>query len=127
MPILMNILWIILGGLFVFLGYFTAGIALCLTIVGIPWGIQCFKLSILALFPFGSEVTTRFPYSTPTSGANIFLNIIWLIFGGFWVVLNHLVWGGLLCISIIGLPFGIQHFKLMKLSFTPFGRNIIDV
>ena len=127
MSILMNILWIILGGLFVFLGYFTAGIALCFTIVGIPWGIQCFKLSILALFPFGSEVTTRFPYSTPTSGINILLNTVWLVFGGVWVVLNHLVWGFLLCISIIGLPFGIQHFKLMKLSFTPFGRDIIDV
>ncbi|MEP1742944.1 MAG: YccF domain-containing protein [Kangiellaceae bacterium] len=127
MSILMNILWIILGGLFVFLGYFTAGIALCCTIVGIPWGIQCFKLSILALFPFGSEVTTRFPYSAPTSGINILLNIVWLVFGGVWVVLNHLVWGFLLCISIIGLPFGIQHFKLMKLSFTPFGRDIIDV
>ncbi len=127
MSILMNILWIILGGLFVFLGYFTAGIALCCTIVGIPWGIQCFKLSILALFPFGSEVTTRFPYSTPTSGINILLNIVWLVFGGVWVELNHLVWGFLLCISIIGLPFGIQHFKLMKLSFTPFGRDIIDV
>jgi len=123
----MNILWIILGGFCVFLGYFTAGIALCFTIVGIPWGIQCFKLSILALLPFGSEVTTYFPYSTPTSGINILLNIVWLIFGGIWVVFSHLFWGTILCLSIIGLPFGIQHFKLMKLSFTPFGRDIVDI
>lgn len=123
----MNILWIILGGFCVFLGYFTAGIALCCTIIGIPWGIQCFKLSILGLLPFGSEVTTRFPYSTPTSGVNILLNIVWLVFGGIFVVLSHLFWGTILCLSIIGLPFGIQHFKLMKLSFTPFGRDIIDV
>ena len=127
MSILMNILWIILGGFFVFLGYVVAGIALCLTIIGIPWGIQCFKFSILALFPFGSDVTTRFPESTPTSGLNILLNIIWIIFGGIWIVLNHLVWGVVLCVSIIGIPFGIQHFKLMKLAFTPFGRDIIDI
>lgn len=127
MSIIMNLLWIILGGLFVFLGYFVAGIALCLTIIGIPWGIQCFKLSILALFPFGAEVTTRWPESTPTSGANILLNVVWLIFGGIFIVLNHLVWGVFLCLSIIGIPFGIQHFKLMKLSFTPFGRDIVDI
>ena len=126
MSILFNILWIILGGFFVFLGYFMGGIALCMTIVGIPWGIQCFKLSILALFPFGSEVSSRFPESYPTSGLNIILNIIWLIFGGIWVVLNHLFWGIFLCFSIIGIPFGIQHFKLMKLGFTPFGRHIAD-
>ena len=126
MSIIMNLLWIILGGFFIFLGYFVAGIALCLTIVGIPWGIQCFKLSILALFPFGTEVSTRFPHSSPTSGINILLNIIWLVFGGIWIVFNHLFWGSILCLSIIGLPFGLQHFKLMKLSFTPFGRDIID-
>jgi uncharacterized membrane protein YccF (DUF307 family) len=127
MSIFMNLLWLILGGFFVFIGYFTAGIALCLTIVGIPWGVQCFKLSILALLPFGAEVTTRYPIATPTSGFNILLNIVWLVFGGIWVVFNHLFWGVLLCLSIVGLPFGIQHFKLMKLSFTPFGRDIIDI
>ncbi len=126
MSVLLNILWIILGGFFVFCGYFLGGIVLCLSIIGIPWGLQCFKLSILALFPFGSEVSVRFPDSTPTSGINIILNIIWLIFGGLWVVLNHLVWGVVLCVSIIGIPFGIQHFKLMKLGFTPFGRHITD-
>ncbi|TQV85594.1 YccF domain-containing protein [Aliikangiella coralliicola] len=126
MSIIFNILWIILGGFFVFCGYFFGGIVLCMTVVGIPWGIQCFKLAILALFPFGSEVTSRFPESYPTSGLNIILNIIWLIFGGLWVVFNHLIWGILLCLSIIGIPFGIQHFKLMKLGFTPFGRHIVD-
>ena len=126
MSIIFNLLWIILGGFFVFCGYFMGGIVLCMTIVGIPWGIQCFKLSILALFPFGSEVTSRFPESYPTSGLNILLNIVWLIFGGIWVVFNHLFWGIFLCLSIIGIPFGIQHFKLMKLGFTPFGRHIVD-
>ena len=126
MSIVFNLLWIVLGGFFVFLGYIIGGIALCCTIVGIPWGFQLFKLAILALFPFGSEVTSRYPESYPTSGLNLLLNIIWLIFGGVWVVLNHLVWGVILCVSIIGIPFGIQHFKLMKLGFTPFGRHIVD-
>jgi len=97
-----------------------------MTIIGIPWGIQCFKMAILALFPFGSEVSSRYPDSCPTSGLNIILNIIWLIFGGLFIVFNHLIWGIVLCLSIIGIPFGIQHFKLMKLGFTPFGRHIVD-
>ncbi|WP_444995937.1 YccF domain-containing protein [Aliikangiella sp. IMCC44359] len=126
MSIIFNILWIILGGFFVFCGYVLGGLALCMTIIGIPWGIQCFKLAILALFPFGSDVSSRWPESYPTSGLNIIMNIIWLIFGGIWIVLNHLVWGVMLCLTIIGIPFGIQHFKLMKLGFTPFGRHIVD-
>ena len=126
MSIIFNLLWIVLGGFFVFCGYFIGGIVLCCTIIGIPWGIQLFKLAILALFPFGSEVTSRYPDSHPTSGINIILNVIWLVFGGIWVVFNHLIWGIVLCVSIIGIPFGIQHFKLMKLGFTPFGRHIVD-
>lgn len=126
MSLLLNILWIILGGFFVFCGYVVGGFALCLTIIGIPWGVQCFKIAILALLPFGSEVSSRYPESYPTSGLNIILNIVWLIFGGLWIVLNHLVWGVLLCITIIGIPFGLQHFKLMKLGFLPFGRHIKD-
>ena len=126
MSILLNLIWIVFGGFFVFCGYFIGGIALCLTVIGIPWGIQCFKISILALFPFGSQVTSNWPESSPTTGINIILNIVWLVFGGIWVVLNHLFWGVTLCLSIIGIPFGIQHFKLMKLGFTPFGRQIAD-
>ena len=127
MSIILNIIWIFLGGIFVFFGYVTGGIALCMTIIGIPWGIQCFKMAILGLFPFGSNVSSRYPESYPTSGVNIILNIIWLIFGGIFIVFNHLVWGLFLCLSIIGIPFGIQHFKLMKLGFTPFGRHIHDL
>lgn len=122
----MNILWIILGGFFVFLGYVTAGIAFSLTIIGIPWGFQCFKLAIFSLFPFGSDTRAK-PYPETNDTLNLFANIIWLIFGGLWVVLNHLFWGLILCVSIIGIPFGIQHFKMMRLGFTPFGREIFDI
>lgn len=126
MSIIFNLLWMILGGFFVFCGYFVGGIVLCCTIVGIPWGLQCFKMSILALLPFGSEVTTRHPDAYPSDGLNLIMNIIWLIFGGLWVVFNNLFWGVLLCMTIIGIPFGLQHFKLVKLGFTPFGRRIVD-
>ena len=106
------------------MGYLIGGIALCFTIIGIPWGFQCFKLAIFALFPFGSD--TRYVESDH-SGFNLLLNIIWLIFGGIWIMLNHLFWGIILSITIIGLPFGLQHFKMMRLAITPFGREVYDV
>jgi uncharacterized membrane protein YccF (DUF307 family) len=123
MSLLLNILWLIFGGIFVSLGYIAGGIALCFTIIGIPWGVQCFKLAIFALFPFGQD--TRMA-DRPASQdlINVILNIIWLIFGGIWVMLNHLFWGLVLCITIIGIPFGIQHFKMVKLALWPFGREI---
>ncbi len=126
MSLLFNILWIVLGGFFVSMGYLFGGVALCFTIIGIPWGFQCFKLAVFALFPFGSDTRAKHPYDTNES-INLLLNIVWLIFGGVWVVLCHLFWGIVLCLSIIGIPFGIQHFKMMRLGFTPFGREIFDI
>ena len=123
MTIIGNLLWLILGGIFVFFGYLIGGIALCFTIIGIPWGIQCFKLAIFALFPFGSDTRSR---DNNPSNTNLLLNIIWLIFGGAWVVMNHLIWGLLLSVTIIGLPFGIQHLKMVRLALTPFGREVYD-
>ena len=119
-----NIIWFIFGGVFIFFGYVVGGIVLCMTIIGIPWGFQCFKLAIYALFPFGSDTRRS---DDNDSSLNLIMNIIWLIFGGLWVAISHLVWGLLLSITIIGLPFGLQHFKMMRLAFTPFGRQIYDI
>ena len=124
MSLIGNLLWFIFGGIFIFFGYMVGGIALCFTIVGIPWGFQCFKLAIFALFPFGSETRV---IDNDSSDVNLLLNIIWLIFGGLWIAINHLIWGLMLSISIIGLPFGLQHLKMVKLAFTPFGRVIYDI
>jgi len=124
MSLLGNIVWFLFGGVFVFLGYLMGGFALCCTIIGIPWGIQCFKLSLFALFPFGSDTRV---VDGGVSDINLILNIVWLIFGGVWIAVNHLLWGIALSISIVGLPFGIQHFKMLRLAFTPFGREIIDI
>ena len=118
MSVIGNIIWIILGGFLVALEYLVAGILMCLTIIGIPFGIQSFKLAGASLWPFGNEVV-----ATPDrdSGLSTIFNILWILLGGIWITLTHLVLGIGLCLTIIGIPFGLQHFKPMKLSFTPFG------
>ena len=117
-----NILWIIFGGLFIALEYFVAGIAMCITIIGIPFGVQLFKLGLMALLPFGSAAVE------PSSGTGCLyslFNIVWLITGGLCIALTHLIFGILLCITVIGIPFGMQHFKLMSLALWPFGKSVV--
>ncbi len=121
MKLLGNILWLLFGGLECALGYFSGSLALCVTIIGIPFGIQTFKLGLLCLWPFGSTVSE----STESSGCiSVPMNIIWLIFGGLYTCVAHLFFGILLCLTIIGIPFGKQHFKMALLSLLPFGRNV---
>ncbi len=126
MSVIMNLLWAVLGGIVVFAFYMLGGIALCFTIIGIPWGFQCFKMGIFALFPFGSETRMR-QAPDNTELLNVILNVIWLVFGGLQLVILHFILGVLLCVTIIGIPFGIQHFKMVKLGFMPFGREVIDL
>lgn len=116
-----NVIWIIFGGFFIFMEYLLGGLVLCLTIVGIPFGLQLFKLAVASLVPFGTKVTN---IPTSTGCLYTFMNILWIIFGGIWVALTHFFFGVLLCITIVGMPFGRQHFKLMGLAFTPFGKTI---
>lgn len=120
MNLIGNIIWIIFGGFFVFLEYLIGGLILCLTIIGIPFGIQCFKLAFVALAPFGMEFHSS---ERPTGCISTILNIIWIFCGGIWIALTHLLFGILFCITVIGIPFGMQHFKLMGLAFTPFGQE----
>lgn len=121
MKVLGNIIWILLGGLMISMVYICAGILSCLTIIGIPFGLQLFKLGVLALTPYGQQVVSK----PDGSGCiNTILNIIWIFTGGIAVCLLHLVWGVILCITIIGIPFGLAHFKLMTLAFTPFGKTV---
>lgn len=121
MKILGNILWLIFGGLESAIGYFWGGLVLCITIIGIPFGLQIFKIGLLCLWPFGSEVCK----SENSSGCiSIPMNIIWIIVGGLYAFLVHVIFGLLLCITIIGIPFGTQHFKMAGLSLAPFGKTI---
>ena len=122
MNLLGNIVWLLLGGLAVAVEYFVLGLALCLTIVGIPFGIQALKLGLLALLPFGQ---TSVRTDQGTGCLYTLMNVLWFFLGGIWIVLTHLLFGALLFITIVGIPFGRQHFKLMSMALTPFGRNIV--
>lgn len=118
-----NLIWLIFGGFAIALEYIFGSLALMVTIVGIPFGLQTLKLGILAIWPFGSRVVT----TENSSGClNTIMNVIWIIFGGFWIALSHIILGVLLCITIIGIPFGRQHFKFIKLAFFPFGKQVVD-
>ena len=120
MKVLGNIIWVLFGGLKMACLYILSSVALMLTIIGIPFGLQTIKLGLLALWPFGAEVVTR-----PESGClNTFMNIFWLLLGGIIIVVLHLLLGLFFCITIIGIPFGLQHFKLAQIAVTPFGREI---
>jgi uncharacterized membrane protein YccF (DUF307 family) len=118
-----NLIWLICGGFLSALGYFVMGFVFCISIIGIPFGIQCFKIGILVLFPFGKKVVT-----TSSSGGCLALlfNLIWIVTGGLYTACIHLVFAVLLFITIIGIPFGRQHLKLAELTLAPFGKTIVD-
>ena len=116
-----NILWFVFGGLLISLMYFVAGLLMCCTIVGIPFGVQLWKLGRLAMFPFGREVS--FGENEPGC-LSVGFNVLWIVCNWWEIALTHLVFGVLCAITIIGIPFAKQHFKLMKMSFMPFGMSI---
>ncbi len=113
-----NILWFLCGGVISGLSWLVLGILWCITIIGIPIGVQCFKFAGLSFFPFGKDVQYG-------GGAGSFLlNIVWLLVTGIPMALEHLTFGVALCVTIIGIPFGLQHFKLAKLALMPFGTEV---
>ncbi len=117
-----NLLWIIFGGIFIFIEYVIASLGLMITIIGIPFGIQTLKIAWLSLAPFGKDTIKN-----PGSGAvSLLMNIIWILIGGIWIAATHIALALLLAITIIGWPFAKQHFKLAALSLAPFGHQIIS-
>jgi hypothetical protein len=119
MKTLGNILWIVLGGLPLAVSWAVAGLLCCITIVGIPLGKQCFKIAGLALTPFGKHVECSKIGITSCLG-----NVLWILIFGITLFLESLLLGVVLCITIIGIPFGLQHFKLAKLAIWPFGAKV---
>ncbi len=117
-----NLFWLIFGGLLVALIYCLVGLLFCITIIGIPFGIQLFKLGAFALWPFGYDVTTS---GDGMGCLSIFMNVLWILIGWWEIALIHISCGLILCITIIGIPLGIQHFKLAILGILPFGRTIV--
>ncbi|WP_243230600.1 YccF domain-containing protein [Microbacterium sp. CIAB417] len=121
MRTILNIIWLILAGWALFLGYVLAGILLCIPIVTIPWAIASFRIAGYAIWPFGREVVSK-----PTAGVGSFLgNVIWVILAGWWLAIGHIVSGIALCITIIGIPMGIADFKLVPVSLMPLGKEIV--
>ncbi len=119
MRILGNILWIIFGGLISWLGWILAGCIWCITVIGIPVGLQCFKLASISLNPFGKEV------ENDGSVSSFVLNILWFLISGIELAVVNFLLGCVLCITIIGIPFGKQYFKIAKVALMPFGSSVV--
>ncbi|MEN8163361.1 MAG: YccF domain-containing protein [Acidobacteriota bacterium] len=121
MSLLGNILWRIFGGFFTGLGYIIGGLGLCLTIIGIPFGVQAMKLGVATFAPFGKELVEE---PDANSVLRVILNIIWIIFFGWEIAVAHLVSAAVLAITIIGIPFALQHIKLIPMALLPLGRSL---
>jgi uncharacterized membrane protein YccF (DUF307 family) len=124
MSLIGNIIWLIFGGFMGGLGYIIGGLSTCMTIIGIPFGIETIKVGVATFTPFGKAVIEGPNVGTPLVQI---LNIIWFFLFGWAIALNHLFWGALLAVTVIGLPFAKQHFKLMVLAIMPFGRSLETV
>ena len=121
MSMLLNIIWFLLGGFIIFFLYLLGGVILCLTIIGIPFGLQCFKLSVLGLAPFSREIRDTEP---PGGAIAVIMNIIWIILPGLELALIHLFLALFFAITIIGIPFAVQHLKFARLALLPFGFRV---
>jgi uncharacterized membrane protein YccF (DUF307 family) len=121
--LILNIVWLIIWGLWMAIGYAVLGLLMFIFIITIPWGIASFRIANYVLWPFGRTTVER-----PDAGAASFVgNIIWLIFAGIWLALGHIIAGIGFCLTIIGIPFGIANFKMVPISLVPLGREIVTV
>lgn len=123
MNIFLNIIWIVFGGFMIALEYVISSVAMMVTIVGIPFGLQTFKLAIVALAPFGTDVQPG-NAGMGVGCLNVVMNVIWWFVGGIPIALTHLLWGLFFCITVVGIPFAMQHFKLMRLAMFSFGKTV---
>lgn len=123
MNLLLNLVWLVLGGFIVAIAYLLGALVLCITIIGIPFGIQCFKLAGLALWPFGTEIHEKEP---PGGVLAVIMNIIWILLPGLELAIFHLIMALVFGITIIGLPIAVQHLKMTRLAILPFGFEVRD-
>ncbi|GAA4905549.1 YccF domain-containing protein [Streptomyces coeruleoprunus] len=121
MKTLLNLIWLVFSGFWLFLGYMAAGLLLCITIIGIPFGIAAFRIGLYALWPFGHTVVDR----RDAGAASCLGNVLWLVLAGWWLAIGHIATGIVLCVTIIGIPLGIANFKLIPVSLLPLGKEIV--
>jgi uncharacterized membrane protein YccF (DUF307 family) len=120
---LLNIIWLVLSGFWMCLGYMAAGVLLCVLILTIPWGIASFRIGLYALWPFGRTIVSK-----PGAGVGAFLgNVVWVVLAGWWLAIGHIVTGVAMCLTIIGIPLGIASFKMVPISLVPLGKEIVPI
>ena len=123
MRLILNLIWLVLCGFWMFLAYVFFGLICCVLVITIPFGVACFRIAVFALWPFGNTVVRRADAGAPSAIANV----IWLVFAGIWLALGHLFTGVALCLTVIGIPLGLANFKLIPVSLMPLGRVIVPV
>ena len=123
MRLVLNVIWFVFAGLWTALGYALAALIMFILIITIPFGIAALRIGVFALWPFGKTVIRR---SDAGAGSTIG-NVIWFVLAGWWLILIHLITGTILCITIIGIPLGLANFKLIPVTLTPFGRDIVSI
>lgn len=124
MRTLLNVLWLVLAGLWLALGYVLAAVIMAITIIGIPFAKQALKLAVYALWPFGR---TLVPTDTRHKGLSVVANVLWFLLVGWWLALEHLIVGIVLCITVIGIPLGIGSFKMAGAALVPFGKEVVEL
>ncbi|MGH2945445.1 MAG: YccF domain-containing protein [Solirubrobacteraceae bacterium] len=123
MRVLLNLIWLVFGGLWLALGYAVVALVMFVLIITIPFGIASARIALFCLWPFGRTLIRR-----PDAGAGSAIgNVVWFLLAGWWLALGHLITGVLMCLTIIGIPLGLANFKLIPVSLTPFGRDIVDL
>ena len=123
MRLLLNLIWLVFGGLIMALGYAFAALIMLILIITIPFGIAAGRMALFCLWPFGRTLVRR----SDAGIASTIGNVIWILLAGWWLALGHLVTGVVMCLTIIGIPLGLANFKLIPVSLTPLGRDIVDV
>ena len=122
MRLLLNILWLVLAGFWMFLGYLLAALLLCITVIGIPFGVAALRIGFFALWPFGRHIVRK-----QSAGVGSALgNVLWFVLAGWWLAIGHIITGVLLCLTIIGIPLGLANFKLVPVSLTPLGKDVVS-
>jgi uncharacterized membrane protein YccF (DUF307 family) len=121
--LLLNVIWLIFGGLWLAIGYAIAALVMCILIITIPFGVAAGRIALYCLWPFGREVVRK-----PGAGTGALIgNVIWIVLAGWWLALGHVITGVAMCLTIIGIPLGLANFKLIPVSLVPFGREIVDI
>jgi uncharacterized membrane protein YccF (DUF307 family) len=123
MRLLLNLIWLVFGGLVMAFGYAVVALVMCVLIITIPFGVASARIALFCLWPFGRTIVRR-----PDAGAGSTIgNIIWFLLAGWWLAIGHVITGVLMCLTIVGIPLGLANFKLIPVSLTPFGREIVDL